>query len=126
MKKWISFVLALVCAVALVGCSKLLIKEESVKNISVSSVPAGYEYSFQGDDAQAIIDYLTNLNLTPHNGIFDEVGMTWDISIEYENGDAVRISHNCNKYIRMNDGSWYQMTFEEANRFSTLLEELNP
>ncbi len=125
LKKWIASILALVFALALVGCNRLLIKKENVKNISVSSDPSGYEYAFQGDDAQAIIDYLTSLNLIPHHGNFDDVGMSWHISIEYENGNTVRVYHNCNKYVQMNDGSWYQITFEEADRFSALLEELN-
>ncbi len=133
MKKIAVFVLALLCVVALVGCSpaytegSVLLKEGTVKNISVSSLPEGYNYSYTGENAQAIVDYFTELDLISD---FEEnpdeySGMTWVIVLEYEDGSKETIYHFGNMFIRTNGGSWYKMTFEQASAFDSLLDELN-
>ncbi len=104
-----------------------LVKTDNVKNVVVESMPEGYEYLFGGDDANAIADYLVNLDLITD---FDEnpdeyVGMTWVINIKYENGDTTTVYHFGNMFIRVKGGTWYKLTYEQANRFYTLLEELN-
>jgi hypothetical protein len=114
-----------ICLPILSGCSLQNLDENSIKRISVTSSPEGYEYSFKGADAQAIVDYLESLHLTPFSGINSEDGMTWVISIEDKNGGITTVYHSCNKYIMAEDGSLYEMIFEEANRFSTLLYELD-
>ena len=105
----------------------LLLRDGNVKSISVSSLPNGYDYSFKGKDAEKIIDYLSDLSLIEQ---FEEnpneyTGMTWVISLEYEEGDALQIYHFGNMFIRIKGGSWYKMTDDEALRFEALLEELN-
>lgn len=52
-------------------------------------------------------------------------GMTWVIALEYENGETLNIYHFGNMFIRSQNGSWYRMSYEEASRFDTLLEQLN-
>ena len=126
MKRILIMILTLaVCLPVLSGCSLLNLDENSIKRISVTPLPKGYEYSFKGDDAQAIVDYLENLHLTPFSGINSEDGMTWVISIEDKNGKITTVYHSCNKYIMAEDGSLYEMIFEEANRFGSLLHELD-
>lgn len=135
MKKIIAIVLVSICLLGSVGCSQQpqqaqgnqLLAEGNVINIDVSSLPEGYNYSFSGEDAKAIIDYLSTLNLESN---FEENpneydGMTWVISLKYENGDTVIVYHFGHMFIRSEKGSWYKMTYEEANRFNTLLDELN-
>jgi hypothetical protein len=134
MKKIIAIVLACICVLGIVGCSQQpqqvqggqLLAEGNVINIDVSSLPEGYNYSFSGADAKAIIDYLSTLNLESN---FEENpneydGMTWVISLKYENGDTLTIYHFGNMFIRVKGGSWYKMTYDEASRFDTLLDEL--
>ena len=106
---------------------KLFFKSENVKSIFVSSFPEGYEYLFNGEQAKAITDYLSNLKLQKdfEENPNDYGGMTWDISIEYENGDILTVHHFGNMFIRLENGIWYKMNFEEASYFSILLEELN-
>ena len=119
----------------IVGCSQQsqqvqgnqLLAEGNVIKIDVSSLPEGYNYSFDGEEAKEIIDYLSNLNLQSN---FEEnpneyTGMTWVISLEYENGDILTIYHFGNMFIRAEKGTWYKMTYEEASCFEILLEELN-
>jgi hypothetical protein len=134
MKKIIAIVLVCICVLGIVGCSQQpqqvqggqLLAEGKVINIDISSRPKGYNYSFSGKDAEAIIDYLSTLNLESN---FEEnpneyMGMTWVISLKYENGDALTIHHFGNMFIRVKGGSWYKMTYDEASRFDTLLDEL--
>ena len=65
MKKVAVFVLAMLCVVALVGCSpayaeeSTLLKEGTVKRVSVTSRPEGYDYSYTGDILHIAIDGLS-------------------------------------------------------------------
>ena len=105
----------------------LLLKEGAIKNASITSLPEGYAYSFDGEAAERITDYISELNLItdfPENPN-EYAGMTWVISLQYETGDVLTIYHFGNLFIRAEDGPWYKMTYEEANRFSELLNELN-
>ena len=114
-----------VCLPILSGCGLPNLDGSSIKSISVTSSPEGYEYSFKGADAQAIVDYLESLHLTPYLGLPSETGMAWVISIEHENGKITTVYHSCNKYIMAEGGLRYEMIFEEANRLSSLLYELD-
>ena len=135
MKKVLTIAVAFLCLLGMVGCSQQpqyvqanqLLVEGNVLKIDVSSLPDGYNYSFDGEEAKEIIDYLSNLNL---QGNFEEnpneyTGMTWVICLEYDNGDKLTVYHFGNMFIRTKEGSWYKMTYDEANRFDTLLDELN-
>ena len=134
-KKIIAIVLICICVLGIVGCSQqpqqvqggLLLAEGNVIKIDVSSLPEGYNYSFDGEEAKEIIDYLSTLNLESN---FEENpneydGMTWVISLKYENGDVLKVYHFGNMFICSENGSWYKMTYDEAKRFDTLLDELN-
>ena len=134
MKKLLTIALAFLCLLGMVGCSQQpqyvqgnqLLAEGNVIKIDVSSLPDGYNYSFDGEEAKEIIDYLSNLNLQSN---FEEnpneyTGMTWVICLEYDNGDKLTVYHFGNMFIRSEKGSWYKMTYDEANRFDTLLDEL--
>ena len=104
-----------------------LLVDGNVVELDVFSLSEEYNYSFTGEDAQAIVDYLSELRL---EGRFEEKpdeydGMTWVISLEYENGDTLKIYHFGNMFIRSQNSSWYKMTYEEASYFEILLEQLN-
>ena len=135
MKRLFAAMLSLFCLLSMVGCGKQpqqvninqLIAEGNVINVKVSSLPEQYNYSFHGEDAKAIIDYLTNLSLESQ---FEEdpdvyAGMTWVISLEYDDGDVLNVYHFGNTFIRSEKGSWYKMNYDEASRFDTLLDELS-
>jgi hypothetical protein len=130
MKKVAVFVLALLCVVALVGCSpaytegNILLKEGTVKRISVSTLPKGSDYSYTGKDAQAILDYLSSLDLVEDSAP-PPPGGVWNIILEYEDGSTVKLYHSANEYIGISGGSQYKMTYEQASAFDSLLWELN-
>ena len=126
MKRILLMILTIaVCLPVLSGCGLPNLDGSSIKSISVTSSPEGYEYSFKGADAQAIVDYLESLHLTPYLGLPSETGMAWVISIEHENGKVTTVYHSCNKYIIAEGGLRYEMIFEEAKRFDSLLYELD-
>ena len=104
-----------------------LLLDGEITDVEVSSLPEYYNYSFNGESAKKIVDYLSSLNLESD---FEENpneygGMTWVVSLKYENGDALTVYHAGNMFIRAENGTWYKMTYEEASRFHTLLDELN-
>jgi len=123
----VAFLLTVTACSSATTKSGVLLREGTVKKISVTSLPEGYDYSFAGDSAQSIIKYLSELNLLsrfPENP--DEYGgMTWVISLEYEDGTIHTIYHFGNMFIKTSGGSWYKMTHEEASRFDELLNELS-
>ena len=104
-----------------------LLTEGNISSILVKSLPEGIEYSFSGDDAMAIVDYLSCLTLFPE---FEENpdeygGMTWNITLEYDNGETISIYHFVNMFIRTEDGPWYKMVPDEAHYFDELLNKIN-
>ncbi len=129
MKKIAVFVLALLCVVALVGCSKkgeILLKEGAVKSVSVNFDLPGYPYFFVGEDAKAIVNCLSGLELTPDSGKTPRelTGGGWVIDIEYEDGQVVTLTH-LERYIHARaDDSWYKIEKDQANAFDHLLSEL--
>ena len=104
-----------------------LIEDGNIVKVTVSSVPVGYEYSYTGDDAIAIVDYVKSLDLIT---AFDENpneygGMTWRIFLEYEDGYSTYVLHFGKMFIRSELGSWCKMNSDEASQFDILLNELN-
>jgi hypothetical protein len=104
-----------------------LLQAGDVTQVSVTSLPEGYAYAYEGEDALAIVDYLDSLSLQSR---FKEdpdeyTGMTWVISVDYADGSTVTVYHFGNMFIRAEDGPWYRMEYEEADRFHALLDELN-
>ena len=87
-------------------------------------MPEGYDYSYTGEDAQAILDYLSGLDLV-EDATPPPSGGAWDITIEYEDGSTVKLYHSANEYIGISGGSQYKMTYEQASAFDNLLYELN-
>ena len=82
---------------------------------------------YQTRQRQAIVEYLDSLSLRSE---FEEdpdeyVGMTWVIAVDHADGSTVTVYHFGNMFIRNEDGPWYRMEYEEAERFHALLDELN-
>ena len=104
-----------------------LLEAGDVTRVTVSSLPGSYAYAYEGEDALAIVDYLDSLSLRSE---FEEdpdeyVGMTWVIAVDHADGSTVTVYHFGNMFIRAADEPWYRMEYEEADRFNTLLDELN-
>ena len=127
------FALTLILAVIIMtfsGCGKdkgdqtsLSLEKDGIVNIKVSSFPGEYNHSFSEDDADIIVDYLSGWKLISEFAEDPDVyaGMTWEILIEYENGDIVTVYYFGNMFIRTDSGPWYKMNYDEAKRFDTFL-----
>lgn len=137
MRRFIAIIFVLLCMLSTQGCIQQpqevqknhLLADGNIIKAYVSSLPPGqYNYSYNGEDAKAIADYLSGLNL---ESSFQEDpdkydGMTWVIALEYESGEVLTVYHFGNMFIRSEqDQSWYKMTYDEAARFDNLLNELN-
>ena len=109
-------------AAALLG-----LKDSKVKSAVVTGMIGTKKYTFEGEKAQAVVDYLKSLHLItnfPENP--DEYnGTSWTIDLEYEGGDTVTVWHNANMFIRNPLKPWYRMDYEEAFSFDDLLYELD-
>ena len=104
-----------------------LLPAGDVTQVSITSLPEGYAYAYEGEDAGVIADYLGSLSLQSRfaENPDEYTGMTWVISLSYADGNTVTVYHSGNMFIRAEDGPWYRMEYEEADRFNTLLDELN-
>ena len=132
MKKVVCTALILAALSALFGCSEQtedirLPIEGNVVAVDLSSLPEWYNYSFEGEDKNAVVDYLLSLKLDDD---FEENpneygGMTWVISLKYEDGRSLKVYHFGNMFIRAEKGDWYRMTYDEAARFGTLVDQLS-
>lgn len=104
-----------------------LLEAGDVTRVTVSSLPGSYAYAYEGEDALAIVDYLDSLSLRSEfaEDPDEYVGMTWVIAVDHADGSTVTVYHFGNMFIRAEDGPWYRMEYEEAERFHALLDELN-
>lgn len=96
----------------------------AVAKIHVTSLPAGYDYSFEGEGVKPITDYLASLHpisIDDNDGYID--GMTWVIELTYADGTVKEIYHIGNTYIYKSDGNkkYYKLTYEEASRFGSVI-----
>ena len=130
MKRFLLIILSLaLCLPVLTGCTPKQVKklnEVDIKRISVTTLPESYdyEYSFTGDDARAIVDYFSDLNMIPRLFGINKGGMAWVISIEYEDGSEATVYLYCD-IIRVNGGMEYLINRDKAAIFEDLLENLN-
>ena len=130
MKRILTMILTIaICLPILSGCTPKQFKnlnESDIKSVSVSTLPEfyGYEYSFSGDEARAVVDYLSGLNLTPHPISVPKGGMTWVIEIKYEDESETTV-YLFGDEIWINAKEKYLMQSEENGVFEALLEALN-
>lgn len=103
-----------------------LISGEKVIHAAVTSQPGDYDQSFYGSAAMAIGEYLRELRLIAdlEEDPGSYAGMTWVISLAFESGETETVYHFGNRFIRTENGPWYQLSYEEASRFGRLLDEL--
>lgn len=130
MKRILLMILTLaICLPILSGCTPKQFKnlnESDIKSVSVSTLPEfyGYEYSFSGDEARAVVDYLSGLKLTPLLISMPKGGMTWVIEIKYEDESETTV-YLFGDEIWINAKEKYLMQSEENGVFEALLEALN-
>lgn len=123
------FITVILCLPILSGCTPKQFKnlnESEIKSVSVTTLPEfyGYEYSFTGEEARAVVDYLSGLNLTPLLISVGKGGMTWVIEIEYEDESETTV-YLFGDEIWINAKEKYLMQSEENGVFEALIRNLN-
>jgi hypothetical protein len=107
------------------GESLLELGKDGISTITVVSYPEADDCTFSGEDINVITDHLSSLVLLtnfPENP--DEmVGMSWVITISYENGASATVIY-FGEFIRTENRPWYKIRYTEGKRFVELLEEL--
>ncbi|MBR5683101.1 MAG: hypothetical protein IKW96_07455 [Ruminococcus sp.] len=103
------------------------LKDGKIKSAVVTGMMGTRKYTFEGEKAQAVADYLSGLHLITN---FSENpdhynGTSWTIDLEYEGGDTVTVWHMGNMFIRNPLKPWYKMIYEEAFSLDGLLYELD-
>jgi hypothetical protein len=104
----------------------VLIPKGEITEIRVRLSLEEEEYTFTGDSAKKIIDYLSDLSLISD---FEEDpeksnGAAWFITLVYEDGREICIYHIGNKFIRNGESDWYKMYYRQAEKFDKLMDEL--
>lgn len=99
---------------------------EDITKIHVSSLPEGFDYSFEGEDIKPITDYLTSLHplyIEDNGGLED--GMTWVIELTYADGTVKEIYHMGTEIRKSGDGKkYYKLSYEEGRKFDTIVSGL--
>ena len=137
MKKFISIFLIVVFLFSVSGCSKAvvineneLIKKGEITKVTVTSLPDDSNYIHVYTSSykiKRIINYLNRLTLESEfiENPNDYVGGTLVIQINYKNGTVETVYHCANMFIRLNNGDWKRMKYEEAEQLDKIIDELN-
>lgn len=123
------FITVILCLPILSGCTPKQFKklnESEISSVSITTLPEfyGYEYSFTGDEARAVIDYLSGLKLTPILISIPKGGMTWVIEIKYEDESETTV-YLFGDEIWINAKEKYLLQPEEKGVFEALISNLN-
>ncbi len=126
--KRLAMLLAVCLLAAFSSCSQVkrgdvLLSDGVVSRVEVSSLPEGYHYSFYGEAANTVRDYISELHLKARFRESPELfgGMTWVIRLVFEDGNEQTIYHFGNMFIREENGRWFRMEYEEAAALESLL-----
>ena len=122
----ICFALCTSCESAASVQNTLMPGADGILAISVSSMPQGYDYSFAGESAKALAQYILKMDTLSDFPENPDVytGMTWVITAEYEDGNTVTVYLFGNMFIRSGDGPWFKISPEESQGFEALLDSL--
>ncbi len=121
------FTLCTSCESAAAAQNTLMPGSDGITSVVVSSMPEGYDYSFTGDQAETLAQYILDMEISAD---FPEdpnvyAGMTWVIVAEYENGNTATVYLFGNMFIRSGDGPWFKVSGKEAEGFEALLTSLS-
>ncbi len=130
MKRILLIILTItLCLTVLSGCTPKQFKnlnESAISSVSVTTSPEfyGYEYSFTDEEARAVVEYLSGLNLTPLLISINKGGMTWVIEIKYEDKSETTV-YLFGDEIWINAKEKYLLQPEENGVFEALISNLN-
>ena len=133
-KIWIAILGAALCAIFALGCSgetgvpnALLPGAQEITDISVSTMPRGYEAVFAGEDAVTLAEYILSMGVQTEFSEDPNVytGMTWVFDVNYEDGSTVTVELFGNLFVRRDDGPWHKVSGNAAERLEALVYKLS-
>ena len=104
-----------------------LLKDGDIIDITVTSLPEGYEYKFSDIAAiQNIREYFETLHLESEftENPNEYCGMTWVLKFTYSDKTEETIYHFGNMFVRNASGQWYKMRYDEAEKLDGILADI--
>ena len=122
------------CLLLLCACSghdliNLDTRREHITAIRISTTPEDPELErvyTSPEKIDALSEYLEFLDLSDDYKGYDPddyVGMTWLITVQYDDQDDVVHRHIGDLMFKTDDGPWYKMDREQAMMLATIVEE---
>lgn len=116
----------------LMGCKSQSIKfnviGENINNIEISSLPESEDYNKtlnNNEDIDKIVKYLNSINpfATKENSN-EYVGQSIIIKINYKDSSTKEYYHFGNKFIKEDDGIFYELKYEEAEKLDEIINNI--
>lgn len=130
MKKTILMIMMIFICFLLVACNDVKVdkkthamQERDLYCIKVSSLPQTRDYTLRDESAYEIYDYFKKLKTEYYSNENDLNGITYIITIEYENGDIKTLYHSA--YLIGTEDSWYKIKNYKQQEFEKILEKLS-
>ena len=104
-----------------------LLKDGDIIDITVTSLPEGYEYKFSDTAAiQNIREYFETLHLESEftENPNEYCGMTWVLKFTYSDKTEETIYHFGNMFVRNASGQWFKMRYDEAEKLDGILADI--
>ena len=132
-KKFLRIILTFALSIIfLIGCKSQNIKfnviGENINNIEISTLPESDDYNktlYNIEDIDTIVKYLNSITpfITKENP--DEyVGLSIIIKINYKDGSTKQYNHFGNKFIKEDDGEFYELKYDEAEKFEEIIKTI--
>ena len=132
-KKFLRIILTFALSIIfLIGCKSQNIKfnviGENINNIEISTLPESDDYNktlYNIEDIDTIVKYLNSITpfITKENP--DEyVGLSIIIKINYKDGSTKQYNHFENKFIKEDDGEFYELKYDEAEKFEEIIKTI--
>ena len=107
---------------------KLGVYNGKIKNVKVYTRPIVTVYDFSGDDAQKIVDFISELQLISdyEDDPYEYDNEYLEIEIEYAGkGKIEEISQKADKFIASRYSDWYAIDESDGKRLKELISELS-
>ncbi len=118
--------------IILMGCKSKNINfnvtGENINNIEISSLPESDDFNKilnNNGDIDTIVKYLNSINpfITKENPN-EYVGQTIIIKFNYKDGSTKEYYHFGNMFIKEDDGIFYELKYEEAEKLGEIINNI--
>lgn len=116
----------------LIGCKSKSIRfnviGENINNTEISSLPESEDYNKKlnnNEDIDKMVKYLKSINpFTTKENSNEYVGQSIIIKINYKDGSTKAYYQFGNKFIKEDDGIFYELKYEEAEKLDEIINNI--